>query len=294
MKIWVPENTKQQVGGGWSFLRNFKKYAKRAGIAFTDVLAEADAMLVSGVTLVEPSALYEAKRAGVPIVFRVDNVPRKSRNSRSTPHQRMKEYADLADVVVYQSEWAKKYCSPLSGDGTIIYNGTDTDFFFSKEKPKVERWLWAYHSRGNEMKGFWEAHLRFQLHARENPNAEFWFVGNFGSETLTLREANFDFWNGEKFEHINPVAEPEEMADIMRQCTHLVYPAVADACPNLVVEAMLCGLEVVGYPSKELSATEELVQLQKEGYDFSAQRMVEEYRGAFELLKSEKDLVVEN
>lgn len=279
MKIYLPNNTKTQIGGGWTWARTFKKYAERAGCFVVDQLDGADVMLVPGPTVVDVTDVRKAKGSGIPVVFRVDNVPRKSRNKRSTPHQRMKEIADLADVVVYQSKWAEKYCQPLCGEGTIIYNGADEDIFFRIDKDIVtsERWLWAYHSRGNEMKGFWEAHLRFQLRARENPEAEFAFVADFGSEYQNLAEANFDFWNGEKFEHYFPIREPEQMADLMRQCTHFVYPSISDAGPNVAIEAIQCGLKLIGAPDKELSAVAEIATLAAQGYDFSASRMVDEY-----------------
>lgn len=281
MKIYLPNNSPDdgRIGGGWTWARTFKKYAEREGAVIVDNAAIANAMLVAGPTVVEPAEVKAAHDRGLPIVFRVDNVPRKSRNRRNTPHERMRFIAGLATVVVYQSEWAARYCQPLCGPGTVIYNGADTDIFYpAKTKPSVERWLWAYHSRGNELKGFWEAHLRFQLRARENPRAEFVFVADFGRETEALRDANFDFWNGERYEHIQaPIAEPEEMANLMRGCTHLVYPSISDAGPNIAIEAVNCGLELVGAPDWALSSVAEIDSFAKRNFDFSAERMAAEY-----------------
>lgn len=275
MKIWLPSGDRQQVGGGFSFLRTFKKYAERAGVQILDDWQEADIGLISGVTLVQPSVVAEAERNGVPIIFRVDNVPRKSRNKRNTPHERMREIADLASVVVYQSKWAENYCKPLCGDGMIIYNGVDTEVFSpAKKKQDCERWLFAYHGK-NEMKSFWAAHLLFELRARENPQAEFLFAVQFPSaDEKVLAEANYDFWNGEKVTRVSCPQSPQEMADLMRQCTHYVHPAISDAAPQTVLEARACGLEVVGAASEELAGTKELLD---PNLDISAVRMVEEY-----------------
>ena len=76
-------------------------------------------VLIIGVTITTPSEIHEAKKDGKKIVFRVDNVPKKSRNRRQSPYERIKEFAKLSDVIIYQSKWARDYCFPLAGDGTV-------------------------------------------------------------------------------------------------------------------------------------------------------------------------------
>lgn len=274
MKIYLANNSREQVGGGWSWIRTFKKYAQ--GYArFVDNWQEADIVIVPGITVVDMGEIKQAKLAGKPVIFRVGNVPRKSRNRRSTPSERMKEMAEIADVVVHQSEWSKRYCEPLVGDGPVIYNGVDTRVFFPSEldKPNHERWLFAYHGK-NDTKNFWTAYFLFQNRFRENREAEFWFIYDFGRELEELAKGNFDFWNGEKYQHLHRPETPEAMAAVMRECTHYIHPAVADACPNTVLEARACGLEVIGAAPLELAGTAELLDPK---LDVSADRMVEEY-----------------
>lgn len=283
VKIYCP-NTKDgqdAVGGGWTFLRNFKK-AMANRVHFVPSWEECDVVFVTGVTMTDKEELFAASRAGKRIVLRVDNVPRKSRNRRQSPHERLREFADLADVVVYQSQWAKDYCSPLCGDGTVIHNGVDTEVFKPdlSKRPGHERYLFAYHGK-SELKGFWVAHMQFQLASRYDPKAEFWFINDFGRETQELTDANFDFWNGERFEHVERQDSPERMAYVMQQCTHLLYPSVADSAPNVVLEARACGLTVEGYPDSTMSGTAELLD---PNLDIGLERMGDEYLGVFELL----------
>lgn len=277
----MPDNSRPQLGGGWTFMKTFRKYAERAGVEFVSSWQDCDVVLVAGVTLVETSEIWEAHVAGKKVIYRVGNVPRKSRNRKNTPSLRMKSLANMADVVVHQSEWSRNYCMPLVGDGPVIYNGADMEIFKAPEKKSErERWLFAYHNK-NEIKGFWTAHLMFQLRHRVNPDAEFWFIYDFGKDLEELENARFDFWNGEHFAHIEKQETPEGMAEIMKSCTHFVYPAVWDACPNEVLEARACGLEVVGVASKELAGTQELLDPH---LDISAERMVEEYLSLCRLL----------
>jgi glycosyltransferase involved in cell wall biosynthesis len=281
MNIYAPTNKPlSEIGGGYTFHRNLRK-ALNDRVFFVDRWQDADVILISGVTMVPEGDIREAHKAQKPIIFRVDNVPRMSRNGGRKIHERMRDYAQLATVVVYQSKWAEQYCYPLTGDGTVIYNGVDTELFKpATVKPSDPVYLFAYHGK-NEHKGFWHAHYIFQQEFRKNKKARFIFIYNFKKELDELQNANFDFWNGESYEHYPTVSSPQEMAELMRECTHFIYPSIADASPNVVLEARASGLEVIGYAESFLSGTEELLA---PNLDISLERMGDEYMGLFEIV----------
>lgn len=287
MKIYLPEQTSSKVNGGLTFNRNLKKgLAGRA--EFVDSWQACDIFLVSGITLVNFEELEAAKAAGKGIVLRVDNVPRKSRNRglRPNPHERLKIIADsYADLVIYQSKWAERYCHPLSGDGMVIYNGVDSELF--KPDPSMQkknRYLYAYHGR-NELKQFWLAHYIFQMRHRDHEAvgdaAQFWFINDFGSEQPLMDNGNYDFWNGENYQHLELETTPEGMVRLMQQCHYLIFPSTLDACPNTVLEARACGMEVIGTAPEFLAGTNELLN---PDLDISLERMCDEYMGAFDLV----------
>lgn len=287
IKVYIPNKSKQSIGGGWTFLRNLKKGLK-GRVEFTDHWQACDIVFIMGVTVIDLEELRQAQEHGKKIILRVDNVPRKSRNRglRPNPAERLKIIAQMADIVIYQSEWSKRYAGPLCGSGEVIYNGVDTDIFHDTENPDQERknrYLYAYHSRGNELKQFWLAHYYFQLEARKNPQAEFWIINNFGAEWPDLLNANLDFWNGEKWKYLGVVEDSGLMADIMRKCQFLIFPSTVEACPNTVLEARACGMKVL-YPASSLvSGTEELL---KDDLDISLSRMSDEYYSLFQLINS--------
>lgn len=285
LKIYAP-NVKDQVGGGFRFLENFKK-ALSSRSQFTNDWRECDIFFISGVTMIDKNELILAKSEGKKIVLRIDNVPRKSRNRRSTPHERIREFAGYADVVVYQSEWAKQYCYPLSGDGTVILNGVDTNIFkpdpTENEEDRKNRYFFAYHGK-SELKMFWLAHYIFQLEHRKNPNAVFWFINDFGNDLNELVASNFDFWNGEMYLHIPKQEKAEDMAELMQQCKYLIYPSVCDAAPNVVSEALAVGMEILYPASKEFSGTMEIIGDYKKNGVRSLNDMAEEYMEIFNLL----------
>lgn len=274
MKIWLPK-IEDRIGGGWSFLRNFIRGCKDEIVYDWH---EADIVFIPGVTLVERNDIEEAYKAGKKIVLRVDNIPKKSRNKRNRVLDNLKRYAEIAQVV-YQSEWAKEYCKPLTGNGIVILNGVDQSIFYPGKKPDHPIYLFAFHGK-NEIKGFGIAHYLFEQYFREDPKSEFKFIYNFKSELAEQMDSNYDFWNGEKFKHLPPV-DQRGMANLMRQCTHLIYPAYADAAPNLVLEARACGLEVVGTLDSQWSGVAEMLNLE----DISLERMCQEYHNFYEQIQ---------
>ena len=289
MRIYTPNTSRQAIGGGWTFLRNLQ-YGLQDRCYFVNNWKDCDIVLIMGVTVVDFEELKQAKQAGKKIVLRVDNVPRKSRNRglRPNPHERLKLIAEqYVDVVVYQSEWAKMYCYPLCGEGTIIYNGVDEELFKGPAENRNEnRYLYVYHSRGNELKQFWLAHYYFQMIHRQNPEAEFWIVNNFGNETADLLQGNLDFWNGEKWKYLGTIDNAPEMADIMAQCKYLIFPSTVDASPNTVLEARACGMEVIHTAPSDVSGTNELLNPE---LDISLERMCDEYYSLFKLLSTENE-----
>lgn len=279
MKIYAPTTKEDGIGGGFTFLRNFRK-GMREKVHFVDNWEDCDIFFITGITIVNKDELHQAHSAGKRIVLRVDNVPRKSRNRRSSPHERLKEFAGISDVVIYQSQWAKDYCYPLCGDGTVIYNGVDLDTFRPAPERQIKnRYLYAYHGK-NETKNFWEAHLRFQYIFRQDRLASFWFIYDFRDELENLRASNFDFWQGENFTHLDKIDSSEDMAEILQQCGYLIYPSISDASPNIVLEARASGCEVIFPAGEDLAGTKELL---KPELDISLERMCNEYLAVFNL-----------
>ena len=132
MKIALLNDSRQGIGGGWSFRRNLAKGLKKLGHQIVDDPLEAAIALASGVTMVNRDTIRAVKNKGVKLVVRVDNVPRNSRN-RNTGTSRLKDFCAQADEVVYQCLWARDYLGDFIGrEGIVIYNGVDTEIFNKK------------------------------------------------------------------------------------------------------------------------------------------------------------------
>src|SRR6185436_3568428 len=246
MKIFIPEKARKGVGGGWTFTRNIMK-ALAGQVQFVGKLEDCDIYFITGPTLAEKEEVKMAKQLGKKIVLRVDNAPRNARN-RNTGVTRLYDYAQMADLIIYQSKWAKEFLQPfIKKDGEVILNGVDTSIF-KPEGAKVPQqgevqYLYIRSSR-DEIKRWETAWYHFQKWFFENPKIHLWIAGKFSTDNDKYA---FDFFGGAEkaYTHIGFLENPHEIAELMRSADFLLCPFSFEACSNTVAEAMACGLKII-------------------------------------------------
>lgn len=248
IKIYLCQESKYSIGGGFTFVSNLTKALKHK-VAFVENWQDCDLMLMFSVTAIDKGKIYEALKAGKKLVLRVDNIPRKSRNKRQSPAERLREFGKLSDKVIYQSAWAERYAGYFAGKGKngseIIYNGVDTDIF-NKDNRKSDGKTYLYANyNDNPNKRFDEALYWFDMAWREDNDSRLLIAGNVPKVYLENPEFNWDIPTNAKVEYAGIMNTPEEMANLYKRCDYLIYPSFAEACPNVMLEAMACGLQIV-------------------------------------------------
>lgn len=248
MRIFCPGIERGDTGGGSTFLKNFQKAIEPFGHRCT-AEGEYDVLLIAGATLASREQVVEAFNKKKPIILRVDNILEDKKN-RNGGMPKLQEYAQMADIVVYQSEWAKRFLMPLvKKDGIVIYNGVDTDIFYpldgarKKEISEEHRFFYSKFSRGegknvNVVQQWWREH---SLH---RPQDILRMTGKFADDNFHVNHP-FEFHNGEKFEYGGMVNSQDAMAEEMRDCDAAILPYFADACSNTILEAQACGLYII-------------------------------------------------
>ncbi len=235
MKIFIAAYEPDRNGGGWSFQRNFAKCMKDNLSSYED----ADIFFIASASMVQREEVDKAKKDGKKIVLRLDNIIRNSRN-RNTGMTRMRDMAAMADLVVFQSEFAMQllgsYLKPKNH--TIIMNATDQDIFHSRDRYYEARYLYTKFS-SDETKNWEMARSAFQSFRR--PNKHLNIVGRFDSK---LEEYGFDFYLGESITYEGVIEKPEQMAAIYRESDSLLYSYFQDCCSNTLIESLCCGLEI--------------------------------------------------
>jgi len=278
IKIVIPSDSKQQIGGGFTFRRNLAKGLKKLGHEVVEDYGVADIAVVAGVTMVDRATVEDIKTRKIKLIVRLDNIPRNSRN-RNTGTSRLRDFTILADAVVYQSEWAKEYLMPfVQREGTVIYNGVDTNIFHEhgsridfKGSPS---YLYSRFNR-DETKRWEEAWYEYQMIQRRNPRAKLVIVGNFSPELI---QYDFDFFMRENYEYVGIIGSPEGMAKIYRSCDYLLATYYNDCYSNTYCEAIACGCQL--YKPNMTGGTAEVVE---QGV-ISLEKMAREYVAVFERL----------
>lgn len=257
MKIFIPEYAKTFMGGGGTFTRNLQQ-ALKGKVDFITDWRKADLYFIPGCTLTTKEEVKEAKKAGKNIVLRIDNIPRNTRN-RNTGTSRLKAMSDMADIVVYQSQWAREWIEPfLQKDGPVILNGVDTNIF-KPSGAKIERegtpqYLYSRYNR-DENKRWEKAWYSFQRFYYRQPKSHLWIVGRFSDNK---RKYNFDFFGGaeDRYSYLGIIDSKHRMAEIYRGADFLLYTYSLDACSNVLIEAKMCGMKILGPTEGDDSAWE--------------------------------------
>lgn len=274
-KIHIASYEPTRLGGGWTWSREF---AKGIGERLSDY-DSAQVYVIPSPSMVQRPDVERAKADGKFIILRLDNIIRNSRN-RNTGMTRMRDMAAMADVVVYQSKFAKKLLSGwvapkrwaviLNGCDQTIYNGT------GRTEATTMRYLYSRYNR-DETKNWEMARYIYEREYRANGNSSLTIIGQFSPE---LREYNFDFYRDEKYRYLGVVSDPHALADIYRQTDELIYTYFNDACSNTLIEALSCGCDVFDpYGMLNTGGSPEILdKWNSDGEDyFDSHRMVKDY-----------------
>jgi len=275
VKIYIANLDIERTGGGWSFQHNF--YSSMGNLITQDY-NEADVYFITSPSMVSKEDVEQAKTDGKKIVLRIDNAVRNSRN-RNTGMSRMKKFADMADLVIYQSTWAKNYLLPFTkADGRVILNGTDTSVFNTEGRSDNEDVLYSRFNR-DETKNWEVARYWYSQYQLEHPDAKLNIIGQFSNE---LKEYNFDFYNNENIQY-SGVLDRRNLAKLYKANGKFLYTYFNDACSNSLIEALCCGCEIVGdeYYRETGGAPEILHNFKLYGADYyTNERMATQYEEA--------------
>lgn len=236
MKIYIAHSEDKKLGGGWSWIANMKKAIPNHLTNYN----ESDVYLIPSPSICTKEEVQQAKKDGKKIVLRVDNIIRNSRN-RNTGMSRLKLFSELADLIIFQSNFAKDLLMPfIKTEGIVILNGIDTQIFHpnGRTEQTTARFIYSRVNR-DETKNWEMARLLFQQESQKRDgDAILNIVGQFSSELI---EYNFDFYMGEKYQYWGVMNDAESIANIYRNSDYLIYSFWNDACSNTLIEALCCG-----------------------------------------------------
>jgi glycosyltransferase involved in cell wall biosynthesis len=258
------------TGGVTSFRLKFEEGLRARGVAVTHDLSEpVEAVLVlAGTRRLFP--LWRARRRGLRVVQRLDGINWVHRARWAGPRYTLRAIygnanlsfirSRLADHVIYQSQfirhWWEEWYRPAPVPCSVILNGVDLTRYTPSglhERPSSHYRLLVVEGSmaGAQNSGLIHAVQLANMLSRKF-KIELTIVGHVDARTKNKLRDQTAF----RIRYMDTISR--EQIPWMMRSSHLLYSAeVNPPCPNSVIEALACGLPVVGFYTGSLP---ELVQ----------------------------------
>jgi glycosyltransferase involved in cell wall biosynthesis len=194
-----------------------------------------------------------------PYILRVDGCYYQ-KNKRS--NNRATEDAILnSRYLIFQSKFSLELCKKIlnikhkvSNNCSIIYNGIDLDYIKKiKVANDIEPGSFVACARWRDNKRTFSIIKGF---IKANTGRHLYMIGGVGMGENSSYESKMRKYKS-KYIHILGKKKAEETISILKACDYHIHLCHIDSCPNIVLESLSCGLNVL---CSNLGGTRELVR----------------------------------
>ena len=210
---------------------------------------------------IEMAFIRKIYKHNKPYILRVDGCYYQ-KHKRSGNRSLEKAILD-SNYLIFQSKFSFKLCKHIldidnkvnnKSNYSIIYNGVDLDYIknipFNK---KIKQGSFVAGARWRDNKRTFSMIEGF-LKAKNGRHL--YVIGDIGIGEYRSYSSKMLKYKSE-YIHIIGKKSEEETISIMKKCDYLIHLCHIDSCPNIVIEALTCGLNVL---CTNLGGTPELVK----------------------------------
>ncbi len=212
-----------------------------------------------------------------PMIQRLDGIYFNISQNYEAQNANIKRTYDMADGVVFQSEFNKQLITKYFGEhqsSVVIHNGADIEAINETPELKFYRYenLWACASS-------WRPHKRLDENIR-------YFLEHSGENDGLMVAGNIDPFKRKKYDRVHYVGElnQKQLFALYKKAKYFIHLAWLDHCPNVVVDARACGCQIIcssAGGTKEIAGPDAIV-IDEAEWDFSPVRLYEPPRMNFQ------------
>ena len=281
--IYIPFQNFTSVGGPSTFMRNLQTHLDQTSYPYVSDHEVADSIFFP-VAHAEQQ-LKKIKKRGGKVIQRLDGIYYPSKHGKK--YQQLNApiksiYKNLADFVIFQSEYSKHQCFEMLGQlprerYKIIVNGVHQPIFYPNTDLPTPNGKFKLVTTGNfrniDM-------IEPVVRALDQLSATFKLtvIGPITNDALR------PLFNRFYVRHLGSLPA-QEIATVLRQQHIFIYSHLNPPCPNSVLEAISTGIPVVGFAS---GAMEELLYFSKDLLAPVSDRVFQKYRSFDERLLKQK------
>lgn len=250
--IYIPFNNFTSIGGPSTFMYNLRVYLDSINYKYHAV--PMDDISIFFPIIFNIPALEQIKNSGGYVIQRLDGIyyPSKHGNKHIELNSEIKKiYLKYTDHVVFQSNYSKKQCFEMLGvkdqqNYSIIINGVNKEIFIPDNREsasEIIEFITTGNFRNIDM-------IEPVVAALDSLAGKFDFrlniIGPIVNESLKgLLQRDYVVTHGSKTIY--------EIAEILPKMDIFIYSHLNPPCPNSVLEAISCGLPVVGFDSGSMN-----------------------------------------
>tara|TARA_R110002074_G_scaffold229747_6_gene401180 strand:+ start:2566 stop:3462 length:897 start_codon:yes stop_codon:yes gene_type:complete len=236
-----------------SFGQKLFKYMPSCGVTLNNT-PEPDAYL----------CFIESGRSthNAPLIQRLDGIYFNSAFDYTAQNSNIKRTYDMSAGVIFQSNFNKeltfKYFGPHN-NYAIIHNGADLELINSVEKIEIDKY-----------ENIWSCASSWRPHKRLAENIRYFLEHSGENDGLIVAGPVEEKHNHDRIHYVGELST-EKLFSLYKASKYFLHLAWLDHCPNVVVDAMACGCQVICSSSggtKEIAGPDAII-IQEDDWDFS-------------------------
>ncbi len=251
--LFIPFERFSMLGGPATFMRNLRKYLDMKNYGYSS-----DDKNCGGMFFPIAYDLGRVERVAaqkLPVIQRLDGVHYEGKHGAAYAEMNREWeiiYNRYATSVIFQSEYSKKQCFRMFGEipeskYTTIINGVDKEIFYPSRKQtdnsECIRFITTGSYRNIDM-------LEPVIKAFDTLSSEINFELNIVGP---VKNPDLEKFLDRDYVRYHGAKELSELAELLRTSDVYIYSHLNPPCPNSVLEAISCGLPVVGFNSGSMS-----------------------------------------